>query len=59
MERASRILRGLVADNHLFLASANRVKALILEEIALDTAQMDEDTPRELLIIIYYIFVLF
>lgn len=48
VERATRILRSLVPDNHLFLASAKRVKALILEEIALDTSMADEGTARTL-----------
>lgn len=36
VEKAIMILRDLVPPNHLMLASARRVKALILEEIALD-----------------------
>ncbi|XP_061716677.1 amyloid protein-binding protein 2 isoform X2 [Cydia pomonella] len=36
-ERAIRIIETLVPTDHLLLASAKRVKALILEEIALDT----------------------
>ncbi|KAG7308364.1 hypothetical protein JYU34_005562 [Plutella xylostella] len=36
-ERAIRIIENLVPPEHLLLASAKRVKALILEEIALDT----------------------
>ncbi|XP_050684805.1 amyloid protein-binding protein 2 isoform X2 [Leptidea sinapis] len=36
-ERAIRIIQNLVPQDHLLLASAKRVKALILEEIALDT----------------------
>ncbi|XP_041978890.1 amyloid protein-binding protein 2 isoform X2 [Aricia agestis] len=36
-ERAIRIIENLVPRDHLLLASAKRVKALILEEIALDT----------------------
>ncbi|XP_022120851.1 amyloid protein-binding protein 2 [Pieris rapae] len=36
-ERAIRIIENLVPSDHLLLASAKRVKALILEEIALDT----------------------
>ncbi|XP_052753468.1 amyloid protein-binding protein 2 isoform X3 [Galleria mellonella] len=36
-ERAIRIIENLVPADHLLLASAKRVKALILEEIALDT----------------------
>ncbi|XP_034831741.1 amyloid protein-binding protein 2 [Maniola hyperantus] len=36
-ERAIRIIENLVPPDHLLLASAKRVKALILEEIALDT----------------------
>lgn len=35
-ERAITILNNLVPTYHLLLASAQRVKALILEEIALD-----------------------
>lgn len=37
VERAIDIMKELVPSNHLMLASAKRVKALILEEIALDT----------------------
>ncbi|XP_065085384.1 amyloid protein-binding protein 2 [Ochlerotatus camptorhynchus] len=37
VERAIDIMKELVPCNHLMLASAKRVKALILEEIALDT----------------------
>lgn len=36
VEKAIQILREIVPNNHLMLASAKRVKALILEEIALD-----------------------
>ncbi|XP_028177754.1 amyloid protein-binding protein 2 isoform X1 [Ostrinia furnacalis] len=36
-ERAIHIIENLVPPDHLLLASAKRVKALILEEIALDT----------------------
>ncbi|KAL4702628.1 hypothetical protein ACJJTC_013049, partial [Scirpophaga incertulas] len=36
-ERAIRTMQNLVPQDHLLLASAKRVKALILEEIALDT----------------------
>lgn len=36
-ERAIKIMEQLVPSDHLLLASAKRVKALILEEIALDT----------------------
>ncbi|CAB3227321.1 unnamed protein product [Arctia plantaginis] len=45
-ERAIRIIENLVPPDHLLLASAKRVKALILEEIALDTpAGQDMNTP--------------
>ncbi|XP_029710639.2 amyloid protein-binding protein 2-like [Aedes albopictus] len=37
VEQAIDIMKELVPSNHLMLASAKRVKALILEEIALDT----------------------
>lgn len=36
VEKAIKILNDLVPTNHLMLASAKRVKALILEEIALE-----------------------
>lgn len=36
VERAVGIMRDLLPNNHLMIASAKRVKALILEEIALD-----------------------
>lgn len=36
VENSIRILKSIVPSNHLMLASAKRVKALILEEIALD-----------------------
>lgn len=35
-DRAIRLMERILPDNHLMLASAKRVKALILEEIALD-----------------------
>ncbi|KAI5630854.1 tetratricopeptide repeat domain-containing protein [Phthorimaea operculella] len=45
-ERAIRIIEKLVPPDHLLLASAKRVKALILEEIALDTpAGQDMSEP--------------
>ncbi|XP_072949628.1 amyloid protein-binding protein 2 [Epargyreus clarus] len=45
-ERAIRIIENLVPPDHLLLASAKRVKALILEEIALDTpAGQDMSEP--------------
>lgn len=45
-ERAIRIIQNLVPPDHLLLASAKRVKALILEEIALDTpARQDMSEP--------------
>ncbi|CAG9786968.1 unnamed protein product [Diatraea saccharalis] len=46
-ERAIRIIQNLVPPDHLLLASAKRVKALILEEIALDTpAGQDMSEPN-------------
>ncbi|KAJ0176396.1 hypothetical protein K1T71_007575 [Dendrolimus kikuchii] len=45
-QRAIRIIENLVPPDHLLLASAKRVKALILEEIALDTpAGQDMSEP--------------
>ncbi|KAL0882831.1 hypothetical protein ABMA27_016371 [Loxostege sticticalis] len=45
-ERAIHIIENLVPPDHLLLASAKRVKALILEEIALDTpAGQDMSEP--------------
>lgn len=38
VENSIRILKSIVPANHLMLASAKRVKALILEEIALDNS---------------------
>lgn len=38
VENSVRILKSIVPSNHLMLASAKRVKALILEEIALDNS---------------------
>ncbi|XP_053609551.1 amyloid protein-binding protein 2 [Plodia interpunctella] len=44
-EKAIRIIENLVPPDHLLLASAKRVKALILEEIALDTPAGQEMKP--------------
>ncbi|KAM3957143.1 protein interacting with APP tail-1 isoform 1-T1 [Aphomia sociella] len=44
-ERAIRIIENLVPPDHLLLASAKRVKALILEEIALDTPAGQDIKP--------------
>lgn len=45
-ENAIKIIENLVPPDHLLLASAKRVKALILEEIALDTpAGQDLNSP--------------
>ena len=41
--RAMAIVTQLVPENHLLLASAKRVKALILEEIAIDHHDKDEE----------------
>lgn len=41
IEQAIDTLRQLVPRNHLILASAKRVKALILEEVALDNMGPD------------------
>lgn len=46
VERAIDIMKELVPSNHLMLASAKRVKALILEEIALDTMASTIDYNR-------------
>lgn len=46
VERAILIMKELVPCNHLMLASAKRVKALILEEIALDTMASTIDYTR-------------
>lgn len=46
VERAIDIMKELVPSNHLMLASAKRVKALILEEIALDTMASTIDYSR-------------
>ncbi|KAH8420495.1 hypothetical protein KR009_010828, partial [Drosophila setifemur] len=45
VDKAVNIMRNLVPSNHLMLASAKRVKALLLEEIALDKMAdgMDEE----------------
>ncbi|GBP85382.1 Amyloid protein-binding protein 2 [Eumeta japonica] len=48
-ERAIRIIETLVPPDHLLLASAKRVKALILEEIALDTPAGQEMSEPSLL----------
>ncbi|CAH0715257.1 unnamed protein product, partial [Brenthis ino] len=48
-ERAIRIIENLVPPDHLLLASAKRVKALILEEIALDTPAGQEMREPSLL----------
>ncbi|XP_047029917.1 amyloid protein-binding protein 2 [Helicoverpa zea] len=48
-ERAIRIIENLVPPDHLLLASAKRVKALILEEIALDTPAGQDMTAPTLL----------
>lgn len=47
VEQAIDILRELVPTNHLMLASAKRVKALILEEIALDNFAFSHDNYSE------------
>ncbi|XP_073956389.1 protein interacting with APP tail-1 [Choristoneura fumiferana] len=49
-ERAIRIIETLVPPDHLLLASAKRVKALILEEIALDTPAAQEMRGPSLLL---------
>ncbi|XP_055523588.1 amyloid protein-binding protein 2 [Wyeomyia smithii] len=46
VERAIDIMKELVPCNHLMLASAKRVKALILEEIALDSMASTIDYHR-------------
>ncbi|KAG8231737.1 hypothetical protein J437_LFUL012015 [Ladona fulva] len=46
-EKAITIMKELLPREHLLLASSQRVKALILEEIAIDT--MGNDTEKELL----------
>lgn len=46
VDRAIDIMKELVPSNHLMLASAKRVKALILEEIALDTVAATLDYSR-------------
>ncbi|XP_055586241.1 amyloid protein-binding protein 2 [Uranotaenia lowii] len=46
IDRAIDIMKELVPSNHLMLASAKRVKALILEEIALDTMAAVTDYNR-------------
>lgn len=46
VERAIDIMKELVPSNHLMLASAKRVKALILEEIALDSLPSAVDHNR-------------
>lgn len=43
-EKAISILNNLVPKYHLLLASAQRVKALILEEIALDIVHNQQET---------------
>lgn len=40
------ILRSLLPKDHLLLSSARRVKALILEEIALDNVMLDNTTGK-------------
>lgn len=42
------ILRGMLPTDHLLLSSARRVKALILEEIALDNFVVGENTSEYL-----------
>lgn len=48
-ERAIEIMEKLLPSEHLMLASAQRVKALILEEIALDSVPNSSETQNELL----------
>lgn len=43
VDRSIKVMRALVPATHLFLASAKRVKALILEEIALEQASAPLD----------------
>lgn len=47
VEQAIDTLQKLVPSNHLMLASAKRVKALILEEIALDNFAFSHDNYSE------------
>ncbi|GAB0087221.1 Amyloid protein-binding protein 2 [Sergentomyia squamirostris] len=50
IEKAIDIMKKLAPTNHLMLASAKRVKALILEEIALDNMLLNSSNePHELL----------
>lgn len=42
------ILRSILPMDHLLLSSARRVKALILEEIALDHVVFADENPRKL-----------
>ncbi|XP_075220244.1 protein interacting with APP tail-1 isoform X2 [Lycorma delicatula] len=48
-EKAIEIMEKLLPAEHLMLASAQRVKALILEEIALDSVPNSSETQNELL----------
>lgn len=43
------ILRTLLPKDHLLQSSARRVKALILEEIALDNASIDDESTGDLI----------
>ncbi|XP_059617982.1 amyloid protein-binding protein 2 [Phlebotomus argentipes] len=47
VESAITIMKKLVPTNHLMLASAKRVKALILEEIALDNMMLHSGTDHQ------------
>lgn len=47
VDQAIKIMRSLVPTKHLFLASAKRVKALILEEIALEEVMALENVGPE------------
>ena len=47
VEKSIQILKDLVPTNHLLLSSAKRVKALILEEIALDSSIQPDNTGKK------------
>ncbi|XP_055370837.1 amyloid protein-binding protein 2 isoform X2 [Condylostylus longicornis] len=51
VEKAVKLMKNLVPSNHLMLASAKRVKALLLEEIALDKMAVSDGKDEEGLLI--------
>lgn len=58
-ERAISTMMQLLPEEHLMLASAQRVKALILEEIALDNIPGNSSETRKCFVFIIQFFVFY